>query len=175
MRRNLHNCSPNIKLLAYNALVRPTLEYCSAVWDPYTNTNIKKLEQINTKAARFITNNYSLVPGTTTLIKQQINLDSLDVRRQTHRLTLLYKISNNHIDIDKHEYLKNANLYNTRNSHTHKYQTYHANTDTYGHSYFPRTIKDWNRLPQHIIDSPTPDTFHNRVHTHLTIQAPTHS
>ena len=77
VRRNLCGCSLNIKHLAYNTLVRPTLEYCSAVWDPYTNANIKKLEQINTKAARFITNNYSLAPGITTLIKQQINMDSL--------------------------------------------------------------------------------------------------
>ena len=97
--------------------MRPTLEYCSAVWDPYTNTNIKKLEQINTKAATFITNNYSLAPGTTPLIKQQINMDSLDVCRQAHRLTLLYKISNEHIDIDKHEYLQNTNIFSTHNSH----------------------------------------------------------
>ena len=175
VRRNLHSCTLDIKHVAYNTLVRPTLEYCSAVWDPYTQTNITKLEQINTKAARFITHNYSLAPGTRTLIKQQINMDSLNTRRQAHRLTLMYKISNNHIDINKHEYLQDTNIRSTRNSHTQKYQTYHTNTDSYKHSYFPLTIRDWNRLPQHTIDSPTIDTFHNRVHDYLIRQAHTHA
>ena len=95
---------------------------------------------------------------------------SLNTRRQAHRLTLMYKISNNHIDINKHEYLQEANIRSTRNSHTQKYQTYHSNTDSYKHSYFPQSIRDWNRLPQHIIDSQTINTFHNRVHEHLTRQ-----
>ena len=167
IRRNLHNCTPNIKHIAYNTLVRPTLEYCSGVWDPYTQLNINKLEQINTRAARFITNNYSLVPGTTTLIKQQINMDTLSARRQSHRLSLLYKITNNHIDINKHEYLQHSNTHRTRNSHTQKYQTYHNNTDTYKFSYFPRTIVDWNKLPQHVIDSTSINTFLNRLDNHM--------
>ena len=29
----------------------------------------------------------------------------------------------------------------------------------YKHSYFPRTIRDWNELPQHIINANTTDTF----------------
>ena len=173
LRRNLHSCTRDIKHLAYNTLVRPTLEYCAAVWDPYTQSNTNKLEQINTKAARFITHNYTQTPGITTLIKQQINMDILNTRRQAHRLTLMYKITNNHIDIDKLEYLHNANIRSTRNSHTQKYQTYFANTDSYKHSYFPQTIRDWNRLPQYIIDCPTTDTFKNNIHKYLTTQTHT--
>ena len=59
LRRNLHGCTQDTKHLAYNTLVRPTLEYCAVVLDPHTQTNIKKLEKVNTTAARFITNNYS--------------------------------------------------------------------------------------------------------------------
>ena len=134
---------------------------------PYAQNNITKLEQINTNAARFITNDYSLAPGTTTRIKQQINMVPLNKRRQTHRLTLMYKISHNYIDINKHEYLQEANTRNTRNSHTQKYQTYHTNTDTYKHSFFPKTIKEWNNLPQNIIGSPSINTFHNKVYDYI--------
>jgi len=170
LRRNLHGCTQDIKHLAYNTLVRPTLEYCSTVWDPYTHRNIDRLERINTKAARFITNNYTYAPGITTRIKQQINMDFLHVRRQTHRLTLMYKITNNYIDIDPHVYLHNANNQRTRNTHNQKYQIYHTNTDAYKHSFFPRTIRDWNRLPQHIINCTTLDSFTKQLHTHLTPQ-----
>lgn len=42
LRRNLHNCKLDIKHIAYNTLVCPTLEYYMAIWDPYTKHNIKK-------------------------------------------------------------------------------------------------------------------------------------
>ena len=32
-------------------LVRPTLEYASSSWNPYTDTDIKRLEQIQNNAA----------------------------------------------------------------------------------------------------------------------------
>ena len=168
LRRNLHNCNSDIKHLAYKSLVLPTLEYCAAVWDPYTQNNINRLEQINTRAARFIANNYTRTPGITTHIKQHLNIQPLAHRRQTHRLHIMYKITNNHIDIAKHEYLHPSNARNTRNSHTHKYITYHSGTDSFKHSFFPRTIRDWNKLPQDIIDSPTIHSFTNRLHKHLT-------
>ncbi len=73
-----------------------------------TRRNIDRLEQINTKAARFITNNYTQAPGITTRLKQ-INMDPLHIHRQAHRLTLMYKITNNYIDIDPHTYLHTSN------------------------------------------------------------------
>ena len=33
-------------LLLFNSLVRSRLEYCCEIWDPYTITNINKVEQI---------------------------------------------------------------------------------------------------------------------------------
>ena len=169
MSRNLHNYTPDIKHLAYNTLVRPTLEYCSAVWDPYTKQNIDKLEKINTRAARFITHNYTRTPGITTHIKNQIKMDLLETRRQAHRLTI------NLIDIDKHEYFQAAHTRNTRNSHRHKINTYHTNTDSYKHSFFPRTICDWNRLPQNIVETTTVETFTNKLNEHLSHTTQSHT
>ena len=36
LRRNVRVSSETVKATAYTALVRPHVEYCSAVWDPYT-------------------------------------------------------------------------------------------------------------------------------------------
>lgn len=36
IRHKLKNTPPNVKLLAFNTLVRPKLEYGSVVWDPFT-------------------------------------------------------------------------------------------------------------------------------------------
>ena len=41
VRRNLGFCSRETKVAAYTALVRPTLEYCSAIWDIHKNSRRK--------------------------------------------------------------------------------------------------------------------------------------
>ena len=103
---------------------------------------------------------------------KQFNMDILHIRRQTHKLTLMYTITNNHIDIDPRTYLHNTSNERTCNTHNLKYQTYHTNTDAYKHSYFPRTIWDWNRLPQHIFNSKIIDSLTKQIHTHLSPQHP---
>ena len=52
--RNLKGCPERLKELAYIALVRPSLEYTSSVWDPHTRLDIDKLEKIQCCAALFI-------------------------------------------------------------------------------------------------------------------------
>ena len=40
----------------YKQLLLPSIEYCSAIWDPYHHSDINKLEMIQHYAARFILN-----------------------------------------------------------------------------------------------------------------------
>jgi hypothetical protein len=44
LRRNLSSCPADIKSTCYSTLVRPQLEYAVTVWDPWTQTNISKIE-----------------------------------------------------------------------------------------------------------------------------------
>ena len=58
LRRNLRISSAQIKETAYKAMVRPILEYASCVWDPHTAKDIRKLEKIQRRAARFTLNRH---------------------------------------------------------------------------------------------------------------------
>ena len=67
LRRNLSGCSTRTKTIAYQALVRPHLEYSAPAWDPHTVRNIRKLEQVQRRAARFVANSYSPYQSVTAL------------------------------------------------------------------------------------------------------------
>jgi len=47
---------PNVlsKAVAYFAMVRSTLEYSSALWDPHLQNDIDNVERVNRRAARLV-------------------------------------------------------------------------------------------------------------------------
>ena len=52
-----------MKEAAYKTLVRPILECGSTVWDPHCNGLNDELENVQKRAARFVTRNYSYETG----------------------------------------------------------------------------------------------------------------
>ena len=59
LRRNLRISNEHTKTSAYRSMVRPLLEYCSTVWSPYIQEYIKKIEMVQRRAARYMTNKYN--------------------------------------------------------------------------------------------------------------------
>ena len=72
IRRNLWRCAKYVKQQMYLALVRPHLEFACAVWDPYTACDIQRLEAVQRRAARFVTNNHKRTEGTVTNIMKDL-------------------------------------------------------------------------------------------------------
>ena len=54
VRRNVGGCPKYVKERCYATQVRPTMEYACTVWDPNTQSNIKKIEMVQRRAARFM-------------------------------------------------------------------------------------------------------------------------
>ena len=52
--RNLGHCTCKLKEAAYTIFVRPCVEYASCTWDPHTQRNIRKLEQVLGNRAVFL-------------------------------------------------------------------------------------------------------------------------
>ena len=79
LRRKIHSCPKEVKAAAYTTLVRPSIEYASSVWDPYTRNNIHQLEAIQRRAARFVYNNfYDREPGVVTSMISRLQWESLE-------------------------------------------------------------------------------------------------
>ena len=160
LRRNLSKCSPNIKqLLAYISLVRSQLEYASVIWDPHKQNQIDQLEKIQRRAVRFVCGNYTRDASVTTM-REQIGLPTIEERRKRARLIMFYKIINNHIAIPIPDYIKQRTR-STRSSHHQRFMRLSTSMDTYKYSSPPppRTVSDWDGLPQNIIELPTVEQF----------------
>ena len=55
IRKNLKVGNKRAKETAYKAIIRPKLEYAASVWDPHTQADIKTLEKVQRRAARWVT------------------------------------------------------------------------------------------------------------------------
>ena len=91
LRRNLKVNSQKIKDHAYKALVRPTLEYSSCIWDPSHTNQIKQIEKVQRRAARFTCNRYHNTSSVTDML-EDLDWPTLQVRRLKTRLIMFYKI-----------------------------------------------------------------------------------
>ena len=179
LRRNLKHCNLSCRKNAYISLVRSTLEYGAIIWDPFQQMNIDKLERIQNRAIRFISNNYKdREPGTITNLLRENHIPLLKDRRKNLRLLFLFKIakgltpairSDTYLvperpkrsikpkqfkDFTCHNIVERYASMNTR-----CFKLPHSNTDLYKYSLFPRTIVDWNNLDEDIVNASTVDAF----------------
>ena len=154
LRRNLGQCTKEVKSTAYTSLVRPVLEYASPAWDPSSSEGIVKLEKVQTKT------DSSLCPwrdpGCVTRMVNDLGWETLESRRKKDRLTTLYKIWHGLVDMDTGDVLR---LNDRRTSGQQRLYQPTANVKVYKDSFFPRTTQDWNRLPAVVTDSPTIEEF----------------
>ena len=142
-------------------MVRPVLEYAGAVWDPTQEEDKKKLEDVQRRAVRFVSNNYSdRYPGSVTNMLNTQQWDSLEERRLQQRLIMLYKINNSIVDIDKTAFYTygDERTRGSQNIHEPAYQ--HPFLEI---TFFLRTISQWNRLPNRLSETPSLDYFRDNL------------
>ena len=68
IKRNLYNCSKEIKSKAYLTLVRPILEYASPVWDPQLIKDSDQIEKVQRTAARWVSSDYGWSSSVTVML-----------------------------------------------------------------------------------------------------------
>ena len=150
VRRNLKQCPRDIKAKAYSSIVRPKLEYAASVWDPFTDTNVNALEAVQRRAARFVCNTYSRDASVTSLLTQ-LQWPSLAQRRAQSRLAMLHRILNGTVDIACDSLVARP-AKPSRFGHSKQLERIQCSKDCYKYSFIPRTVVQWNNLPQDVVD-----------------------
>ena len=163
IRRNLSSTSKETKTNAYISLVRSNLEYCCTVWNPHQKSLVKRVEMIQRRAARFVTNRYHNTSSVTDMLTS-LQWESLQDRRQKLQLTLMYKIIHQLVAVDKDTYLTPGRVM-PRSSHNSIFRPYSTSTDSYKFSFFPRCIPVWNSLPANVAKAHSLASFKSGLST----------
>jgi hypothetical protein len=119
------------------------------------------IERVKRRAARFVTYKYRNTSSVGNML-QHLEWRSLQDRRKDSRLNMFYKIVNNKVEIQKTDRLIPQKR-QTRHSHTKSFQIPSCKTEYRKESVFPRTITDWNKLPENIINSTSLDSFKSSI------------
>ena len=119
--------------------------------NPNFNRRPSELENVQKRAARFVTRNYSYETGSMTGILEELKWETLQKRRKDNRLILLYKGLKGKARIPTDDLIpKNRRC---RNQHSLVFQIPSASIDAYKKSFFPQSIRDWNALPDSLVSS----------------------
>ena len=133
--RTLKKGNSNTKSLAYRSLVRPILEYGAACWDPYREGQVRALDRVQKRAAKFALNT------------SRPNWETLASRRKLSRVCALYKAYSGERAWKTIGDRLQRPHYWSRVDHKRKIRTRGQRTDIGKYSFVNRTIQDWNQLP----------------------------
>ena len=148
-----------------------SLKDLKAIWLPHWFKSRKdlgqaqvsqdKLEMVQGRAARYVFNDYSRFSHVTPML-QQLGWRSLMQRRADIWLVFFYKCLHGLVAIDLSKDLIPQRR-ETRGNHS---QSYICPSDTrnyVSYSFLPRTIVQWNKLPETVVTSPSLDTHRETV------------
>jgi len=122
----------------------------------FTLNNIYKLEKVQRKGARFLCNNFSMHSSVTAMLNK-LNWASLKDRRDNLRLLMMHKIVNNLVEIDSYSSLIRTDT--PTRGHSKRFKQLISRINSFKFSFYPDTIKLWNRLPEHIVNCTTIHSF----------------
>ena len=80
-------------LSVYNAIIRPYFDYCFEVWDVFSETQSKRLQKLQNRAARIIMNMSNDTDHSVAL--KALGWKTLKVERKKAKAKMMYKLLNN--------------------------------------------------------------------------------
>ncbi len=167
---NIHSCLKSFKEAAYKSLIHPNLEYGATVWNPYTKKDTYHLEMVQRKSARFVQSDYRCRSSVTRML-EGLNWESLQDWPTICWLNLDFKILNGDMAIPSQQFFE-FNCTRTGHDHPQKVTRYQPKIDVFNYAFAPRTISEWNNLPEEVVWSKSMDSFRNAFRQHLLGQSP---
>ncbi len=155
IRRNIKTSSQTTKTLAYQSLVRPSLEYASNVWSPHQKQLMDQVEMVQRRAVRYVCGNYDRMASVTDM-QTKLGWNTLKQRRKKAIATTGFKIVHNLVAIPSTQLIP---INQFTRGHNSKFRQIPARTNYYKHSFFPTLVTLWNALPPDLVLLNRVDSF----------------
>ena len=163
-RKFYKDAHPTSLLNLYLANIRPHLEYCSPVWDPYLRKDIDMLEKAQKFGLRVCLKDWSSQYET---LLQQSKIQSLSERRTKTNLTYIHKIVHEKIDFPGAPIKERTFQYCSRSNNSRSLIPFNCKSAQFLNSYFPKAVKGWNSLPEDIVTVQSTQTFKRLLSSHI--------
>ena len=98
IKQNFTDRSKETIISLYKTLVRPHLEYCSQIWSPHYDKDIKLIENVQRRATKLVTGMQGLQYNERL---KQLGLMRLEGRRERSDLIETFKIMNGEYDLNR--------------------------------------------------------------------------
>ena len=148
IRRTFRYMSEDMFVMLYTTLVRPHLEYGVSVWNPYKKKYIDQIEKVQRRATKQVS---SLCHLSYELRLKKLNLYTLSFRRLRGDMIETFKIMTNLYDCEVSPNLILSTNTRTRGNDK-KLSTRRARHDFRKHFFTLRITKQWNSLPNEVIN-----------------------
>ena len=154
-------------ILIYNTIVRPYFDYCCEVWDVFGETQSKRLQKLQNRAARIILNISNDVDYTIAL--RTLGWEPLQTERKKTKARMMYKLLN------KMGPKSLTNLFSFKSEKT----NYHLRdvssglylpkprTNSMKNSFMYDGANIWNSIPKEIRESKSLSSFRNKIAAHI--------
>ena len=149
----------------FKIYIRPLVEYCSPVWNPYLKKDIQLLQQVQKRYTKRI-------PGLAHLSYPErlnrLGLESLELRRLHSDLSMCYKIMNGLVNIPLEEFftLPPPGQSSTRARNSQKLFCQFSRLDCRKYFFGNSVVSAWNSLPEFVVSAPSIECFRSRLRKH---------
>lgn len=171
LKRLYFRCQLSLSTLSrvYTTLVRPCLEYASAVWDNCSSLDSHSLEKLQLSLARSVLRAHCSFSSTSKAnLLQLMGWQTLAWRRRRSKLLLFWKLANGKGPPSLSSKLASASSrcnYNLRNPSSVQVQL--CSSSAHLSSFLPSTSVLWNSLPASITASSTVSSFKKSLDIHF--------
>ena len=161
IRRSFANLDTKSFIKLYTALVRPHLEYGQSVWSPHLKKHQDLIEKVQIRATKQVDGLHNLQYSERLKL---LNLPTLAYRRLRGDVIEMHK----HFRMYDEEIIADSFQRKVRANRGHNLQIYErrAKDGTRGvqhNSFYFRTARLWNQLPEDVVNAPTINSFKNRL------------
>ena len=153
----------------YGAFIRPHLEYGASIWNPHQKKEIRRLERVQRRATKLVPMSRNL-PYEVRL--KTLDIETLEERRKRGDLIQYFKvyrgfnkISWYHTNAPMASLLTDGPARNIRGS-SHRIVKQLTKIEARDNFISNRIVRDWNSLPEDVVNSVTVNQFKNRLDKH---------